>query len=55
MLCTVCRAKFSIERGGRSDITQHTAKRKNKEVVAAKSASHKLTYFMTKQQDENGE
>ena len=28
VLCTVCRAHFSIEHGGLSDITQHIAKKK---------------------------
>jgi len=49
VLCTVCRAHFSIEHGGRSDITQHIAKKKHKEAAAAKSDSHKLTSWMTSQ------
>jgi len=36
VLCTVCRAHFSIEHGGRSDITQHIAKKKHKKAAAAK-------------------
>jgi len=49
VLCTVCRAHFSIDHGGRSDITQHIAKKKHKEAAAAKSDSHKLTSWMTSQ------
>jgi len=49
VLCTVCRAYFSKEHGGRSDITQHIAKKKHKEAPAAKSDSHKLTSWMTSQ------
>jgi len=49
LLCTVCRAHFSVEHGGRSDITQHIAKNKHKESTAAKSDSHKLNSWMTSQ------
>ena len=49
VLCTVCRAHFSREHGGRSDITQHIAKKKHKEAAATKSDSPKLTSWMTSQ------
>jgi hypothetical protein len=39
VLCTVCRAHFSIEHGAHSDFTQHIAKKKHKEAAAAKSES----------------
>ena len=36
-----------MEHSGRSNITQHIAKKKHKEAAAAKSDSHKLTSWMT--------
>lgn len=49
LLCTLCKGVFSIEHGGRSDITQHVQKKKHRVAEAARSSSKKLTAFMTTQ------
>ena len=45
VLCTVCRAHFSKDHGGRSDITQHIVKKKHKEAVHAGDKFVELPFF----------
>jgi hypothetical protein len=49
VLCSICKAQFSIEHGGRSDILQHVKKRKHAIAAETKSCGKKVTSYFTKE------
>ncbi|VVC35789.1 Hypothetical protein CINCED_3A001819 [Cinara cedri] len=49
VFCTVCKALFSIEHGGRSDIKQHMEKKKHTSALSSTSKSYKVTSYFIKQ------
>lgn len=49
VFCTVCKAVFSIEHGGRSDIKQHMEKKKHTTALSSASKSDKVTSYFIKQ------
>ncbi|KAL4098108.1 hypothetical protein QTP88_022777 [Uroleucon formosanum] len=49
VFCTVCKAVFSIEHGGRSDIKQHMEKKKHTSALSNASKSDKVTSYFIKQ------
>jgi hypothetical protein len=49
VLCSICKAQFSTEHGGRFDILQHTKKRKHATAADTKSCSKKVTSYFTKE------
>jgi hypothetical protein len=49
VFCTVCKAVFSIEHRGRSDIKQYIEKKKHTSALSSVSKSDKVTSYFIKQ------
>jgi hypothetical protein len=49
VLCSICKAQFSIEHGGRSNILQHIKKRRHAIAVEANSCNKKVMSYFTKE------
>jgi hypothetical protein len=49
VLCSICKSQFSIEHGRRSNILQHTRKRKHAIAAETKRCSKKVMSYFTKE------
>jgi hypothetical protein len=47
--CTICKGVFSIDHGGKSDITDHLKTKKHKEAALASIASEKIGKYFSRE------